>query len=101
LVRVQVIARKTLRDFWLRHPAAETPLKLWYSRAIRARWVKLGDLRDQFGGTVDFVAGNRAIFDIGGNKYRLVVKIDYIAGLGLIRFVGVHAAYDRSDARII
>ena len=74
---MQVIAKRTLREFWLRHPAAETPLKLWYARAVRARWVRPNDLRAQFGATVDFVAGNRAIFDIGGNKYRLVVKIDY------------------------
>jgi mRNA interferase HigB len=98
---VQVIARRTLREFWLRHPAAETPLKLWYARTARARWLRPGDLRAQFGPTVEFVAGNRAIFDIGGNKYRLVVKIDYAVGLVLIRFVGVHAAYDRIDAQTI
>jgi mRNA interferase HigB len=98
---VQVIAKRTLREFWLRHPAAEVPLKLWYARAMRARWVRPADLKDQFGTTVDFVGGNRAIFDIGGNKYRLVVKIDYGVGLVLIRFVGVHAAYDRIDARTV
>lgn len=98
---MQVIAKRTLREFWLRHPAAETPLKLWYARAARARWVRPNDLRAQFGSTVDFVAGNRAIFDVGGNKYRLVVKIDHAVGLVLIRFVGVHAAYDRIDAETI
>lgn len=98
---MQVIAKRTLREFWLRHPAAEAPLKLWYARAVRARWIRPSDLRTQFGATVDFVAGNRAIFDIGGNKYRLVVKIDYIVRLVLIRFVGTHAAYDRIDAKTI
>jgi mRNA interferase HigB len=98
---VQIIAKRTLREFWLRHVEAETPLKLWYARAARARWARPSDLRTQFGATVDFVAGNRAIFDIGGNKYRLVVKIDYVVGLVLIRFVGTHAAYDRIDARTI
>lgn len=98
---MQVIAKRTLREFWLRHPAAEVPLKLWYARATRARWMRPGDLKDQFGTTVDFVAGNRVIFDIGGNKYRLVVKIDYGVGLVLIRFVGVHAVYDRIDARTV
>ena len=98
---MQVIAKRTLREFWSRHPAAETPLKLWYARAVRARWLRPSDLRVQFGATVDFVVGNRAIFDIGGNKYRLVVKVDYAAGLVLIRFVGVHAAYDRIDAATI
>lgn len=98
---MQVIAKKTLREFWLRHPAAEVPLKLWYARTVRARWTRPGDLKDQFGATVDFVAGNRVIFDISGNKYRLVVKIDYGVGLVLIRFVGVRAAYDRIDARTV
>lgn len=98
---MQVIAKRTLREFWLRHPPAEAPLKLWYARATRARWARPSDLRTQFGATVDFVAGNRAIFDIGGNKFRLVVKIDYIVGLVLIRFVGTHAAYDRIDAKTV
>ena len=98
---MQVIAKRTLREFWIRHPAAEAPLKLWYARTVRARWARPSDLRTQFGATVDFVAGNRAIFDIGGNKFRLVVKIDYVAGLVLIRFVGTHAAYDRIDAKTV
>ena len=98
---MQVIAKRTLREFWLRHPPAEAPLKLWYARAARARWLRPSDLRAQFGATVDFVAGNRAIFDIGGNKYRLAGKIDYAVGLVLVRFVGDHAAYDRIDARTI
>ena len=98
---MQVVAKRTLREFWLRHPAAETPLKLWYARAARARWIKPSDLRAQLGATVDFVAGNRAIFDIGGNNYRLIVKIDYAVGLVLVRFVGVHAAYDRIDPKTV
>ena len=98
---MQVIAKRTLREFWLRHPAAETPLKLWYARTVRVRWIRPSDLRTQIGVTVDFVAGNRVIFDIGGNKYRLVVKIDYVVGLVLIRFVGTHAAYDRIDAKTV
>ena len=98
---MQVIAKRTLREFWLRHSAAETPLKLWYARAARARWIRPSDLRAQFGATVDFVAGNRAIFDIGGNNCRLIVKIDYAVGLVLVRFVGVHAAYDRIDPKTV
>ncbi len=98
---MQIIAKRTLREFWLRHPAAETPLKLWYARAARARWRRPSDLRIQFGSTVDFVAGNRAIFDIGGNKYRLIVKIDYAVGLVLIRFIGLHLASDRIDPATI
>ena len=98
---MQIIAKRTLREFWQRHPAAETPLKLWYARTVRARWTRPSDVRAQFGATVDLSPAVAAIFDIGGNKYRLVVKIDYVVGLVLIRFVGTHAAYDRIDAKII
>ena len=94
---MQVIAKRTLREFWLRHPPAEVPLKLWYARAVRARWLLPSDLRAQFGVTVDFVAGNRAIFDIGGNKYRLVVRVNYPYRVLYVRFVGTHAQYDRID----
>ncbi len=98
---MQIIAKRTLREFWQRHPAAEMPLKLWYARTVRARWARPGDLKVQFGAAVDFVAGNRVIFDIGGNKYRLVVKVDYAVGLVLVQFVGTHAAYDRIDAKAV
>ena len=98
---MQIIAKRTLREFWLRQPSAETPLKLWYARVARARWRGPGEIKSQFGTTVDFVAGSRVIFDVGGNKFRLVVKIDYAVGLVLIRFVGTHAAYDRIDARTV
>ena len=54
-----------------------------------------------FGTTVDFVADNRVIFDIGGNKYRLIVRVSYEYGQVLIKFVGTHAEYDRIDARSV
>jgi mRNA interferase HigB len=98
---VQIIAKRTLRDFWLGHPAAQVPLELWYARTAKAKWTGPGDVKAQFGATVDFVAGNRAIFDIGGNKFRLVMKIDYRVGLVLVRFAGTHRAYDRIDATTV
>jgi mRNA interferase HigB len=98
---VQIIAKRTLRAFWIRHPAAQVPLELWHARAAKARWSGPSDVKARFGTTVDFVSGSRAIFDIGGNKFRLVVKIDYRVGLVLVRFVGTHAEYDRIDATTV
>ena len=98
---MQVIARRTLREFWIKHPKAEKPLIAWHKAAAQAAWETPNDIRDQFGRTVDFVADNRVIFDIGGNKYRLVGHVSYKFKRVLIKFVGTHAEYDRIDPETV
>ncbi len=98
---MQVIAKRALREFWEKHPKAETPLKVWFAIADKADWTGPADVRDQFGNTVDFVADNRVIFDIGGNKYRLIVHVAYPFKRILIKFVGTHSEYDRIDPETI
>lgn len=94
---MQVIARRTLRLFWRRHPQAEGPLRAWHAAVSRAKWNGPADVKAAFGTTVDFVADNRIVFDIGGNKYRLVVHVAYRFKRVLIKFVGPHKEYDRID----
>ena len=94
---MQVIARKTLKDFWARHNQAEGPLTAWYLVASKADWTSPADIKAMFGTTVDFVGDNRVIFDIGGNKYRLIVHVAYKFHRILIKFVGTHREYDRID----
>ena len=94
---MQVIARRTLRVFWERHRQAENPLRAWYSMVAAAEWRSPQDVREMFGASVDFVGDNRVIFDIGGNKYRLVVHVSYTFRRVLIKFVGTHGKYDRID----
>lgn len=94
---MQVIARRTLRRFWERHPQAEGPLKVWFAVVTTAGWTGPADLKRQFGTSVDFVSDNRVIFDIGGNKYRLVAHVSYEFARLLVKFVGTHAEYDRID----
>jgi mRNA interferase HigB len=67
---MQVIARRTLKQFWQRHPQAERPIRVWFAVVRKAQWRNPNDVKRQFGGTVDFVGDNRVIFDLGGNKYR-------------------------------
>ena len=55
----------------------------------------------QFGGSVDFIGDNRVIFDLGGNKYRLVVHVSYRFGRLLVKFIGTHAEYDRIDPETV
>lgn len=92
---MQIIARRTLRQFWEKHPPAEGPLKAWFSLVSHADWQGPSDVKAMFGSTVDFVADNRIIFDIGGNKYRLIGHVAYGFGRVLVKFVGTHAEYDR------
>jgi mRNA interferase HigB len=97
---VQIIARRTLRVFWDTNPEAERPLKAWYATVTKAEWAGPADVKAEFG-SVDLVADNRAIFNIGGNKYRLVVHIAYRHQKILIKFVGTHADYDRINAATV
>jgi mRNA interferase HigB len=94
---MQVIALRTLKHFWERHPQAEVPLRRWYRIVSNAAWTEPADVKRQFGRTVDLVADNRVIFDIGGNKYRLIVFVAYLSQRIFIKFVGTHAEYDRID----
>lgn len=96
---MQIIARRTLRQFWERHPPAEIPIRDWYARTARASWMDPAEVKAEFGTTVDFVADNRLIFDLAGNKYRLVVHVAYRYKRVLVKFVGTHAEYDRIDPK--
>lgn len=98
---MQVIARRTLREFWQRHPQAERPIRAWFAVVAKARWKGPADVKRRFGTTVDFVGDNRLIFDLGGNKYRLVVHVSYAFGRVLVKFMGTHTDYDRIDPETV
>jgi mRNA interferase HigB len=98
---MQVIAKRTLRQFWERHPPAEVPLRTWNAVAERSHWRSPADIKAMFGTSVDFVGDNRVVFDVGGNKYRLIVHVAYPFGRVLIKFIGTHADYDRIDPETV
>ena len=95
---MRIIARRVLKEFWAVHNQAEAPLTAWYTVVSKADWKGPADVKAMFGTSVDFVADNRVIFDIAGNKYRLVVHVAYRFHLVLIKFVGTHADYDKINA---
>jgi mRNA interferase HigB len=96
-----VIALRTLREFWARQPRAEGPIRAWVAIAAKARWAGPAEIKRQFGNTVDFVGDNRVIFDLGGNKYRLVAHVSFAFGRLLVKFIGTHAEYDRIDPETV
>jgi mRNA interferase HigB len=101
LVVMRVIARRTLKQFWERHPQAEGPLRAWFAVISKAQWQGPAEVKRQFGTTVDFVGDNRVVFDTGGNKYRVVVHGSYEWSRILVKFVGLHSEYDHIDARTV
>lgn len=97
---MRIIALGTLRDFWVKHPNAMGPLAAWYAIASRVRWTSPADVKSAYG-NASFVGGNRVVFNIKGNDYRLVVAMHYNRQIAYIRFVGTHLQYDRIDATTV
>jgi len=94
---MRVISRKTLKDFWERHADAEQPLKAWFHEAKNADWKTFNDIKARHR-SADILPGNRVVFNIKGNTYRLIVRIHFNTGIAFIRFIGTHAVYDKIDA---
>ncbi|MDZ8051664.1 MAG: type II toxin-antitoxin system HigB family toxin [Aulosira sp. ZfuVER01] len=92
---MHVITRSRLIEFWEKHPDSKTSLLLWYKLTITASWQNFVDLREVFS-SADQV-GNFTVFNIGGNKYRLIAFIDYTYQKVFIRNVLTHAEYDKDD----
>ncbi|HEY3283463.1 MAG TPA: type II toxin-antitoxin system HigB family toxin [Armatimonadota bacterium] len=94
---MNVISPRTLRAFWQRHADAERPLLDWYNWARRAEWHTSQDIKAEHP-EASFLPGDRVVFNIKGNAYRLVVHVRYSTRRVYVRFVGTHAEYDRIDA---
>lgn len=93
---MRIIALSTLRDFWRKHPSAEVPLRNWYADASRATWKSPADVKEAHR-NASFVAGERVVFNIKGNDYRLIVAMRYRSRIIYVRFVGTHSEYDQVD----
>lgn len=100
---MRVIALSTLRNFWSGKSAyadAREPTLAWYRHVLRADWSAPSDVKRDFG-TASILRDGRAVFNIAGNKYRLVVWINYPYRVVYIRFIGTHSQYDKIDAQTI
>lgn len=97
---MHVVSLKKLRDFWQQHAASEQALRAWYREACHASWKSFSEIKAQHR-SADCLPGNRVVFDIKGNHYRLIVKIHYNSGRIFIRFVGTHAEYSKINAKEI
>ncbi len=94
---MNVVARKTLQEFWERHRAAEQPLLHWYQIAKNADWKTPNEVKELFP-SADHIGDDRTIFNIKGNHFRLIVRISYVFKAIQIKWIGTHAEYDKIDA---
>ncbi len=97
---MHIVSVKTLREFWTRHADAEPALRSWYRESKSSAWRSFQDIKERYR-SADCLRGNRVVFDLKGNRYRLVVRVHYNAGRVYIRFVGTHAEYEKIDAETI
>ena len=97
---MRVLAKKTLRNFWKKHNDCEQQLKAWYDEASYAYWKTTNDIKREYP-SASFLEQNRVVFNIKGNRYRLIVRISYKYGIVWIRFIGTHTEYDEIDATTI
>ena len=97
---MRIIAIKNLLMFAKSHPDCEQELKSWFAEARIAEWKRPIDIKKRYK-SADILTGNRVVFNIKGNNYRLVVRIHYNTGIVYIRFIGTHAEYDKINAETI
>ena len=94
---MRVIARRTLCEFWeAGHADAEQPLKAWFAEVSSAPWKSMVEIKRRYP-SASVIDAERVVFNIGGNKYRLVVKLWFAGQAMWIKFIGTHKQYDRID----
>ena len=100
---MRVIAKRALREFWQSAPQfadAQGPIEAWHAEASKASWRTPQGVKAQFG-SASVLKGGRVVFNIAGNKYRLVVALDYVRQTCFVKFIGTHEQYDHIDAETV
>lgn len=97
---MRVIKKRTLQEFWQKNPDSKKSLEAWFTEAKVAPWQTSAEIKEQYG-SASILKDSRVVFNIHGNKYRLIVRINYPYSVVYIRFIGTDREYDRIDAEDI
>lgn len=97
---MRVIAKRTLREFYEqgRYRDAQGPLEAWHAEAIKAKWLTPHDIKAQYG-SASIITNSVVVFNIAGNKYRLIVDVDFARQALYVKFIGTHAEYDKLNLK--
>lgn len=90
---MHIIARKTLCDYWSKVPETEQALKSWFAEVVKARWSNTADIKAEYR-SASILKNNEVVFNICGNRHRLIVRVNYSSATVFIRFLGTHAEYN-------
>ena len=96
----RIVAKRTLRLFWNKYPDSEQYLKTWYETVMQVKWINPAAIKKTYA-SASILTNGRVVFNIKGNSYRLVVKLNYQKQWCFIRFIGTHAEYNQIDANSI
>jgi mRNA interferase HigB len=94
-----IIQFKSIRQFYERYPSAKKPLLAWYEKTLAANWSNITDVQNTFR-YADHIGGERVVFNIRGNEYRLIAAVIYQTRTLYIKFIGTHEEYDNVDVHI-
>ena len=97
---MRVIAKRTLREFWETHPDSKQQLLAWYRETLKLEWDSPNEIKQSYA-SASILKNSRVVFNICGNKYRLVVEINYNRKWLFIRFVGTHKEYDKINVNTV
>ena len=100
---MRIIALSTLKNFWHKKPEYSDviePVLAWYRQTLKADWSSPSDVKRDYR-NASILKGGRTVLNIAGNKYRLIVWINYPYRVVYVRFLGTHAQYDKIDAQTI
>jgi mRNA interferase HigB len=97
---MRIIAKSTLKKYWEANPLSESSLIDWLEIVYDCEWENPNEVKNTFG-NASLVGDNRVIFNIKGNDYRLITKIDYVNKIVFTLWIGTHAEYDKINAKTI
>ena len=99
---MRIISKRTLREFWAsvaQFSNIQSPLEAWYEEVSKATWNTPQDIKEKYR-SASILKNNRVVFNIAGNKYRLIVSVDYVRQACFVKFIGTHEQYDAIDAEV-
>ena len=97
---MNIYNRSTINSFVKKHADCREQLMLWYNEVSARRWKSPKDLKKDFA-TASIIKNNRVVFNVKGNKYRMIVAMNYERQWAQIKFIGTHAEYDKIDANTV
>ena len=100
IISVRVISKEILVEYYEKHKETKSQLESWYHEAKNAEWNTPQEIKQKYA-SASIIGGNRIVFNIKGNKYRLVTKINYRMKIVYIKFIGTHKEYDKINVEEI